>query len=123
MPGNQGSGGNKKGKGKGRGKGKKDKGKGKAHETHVADTAMVIDINSETKSGACDDAVEETSDVTWTPEYAAPNLLQGKPGESSSSVVTAICIDEEVLDWGDDNDNGMGTIPSTSNQSFCRMSF
>ena len=112
-------------KGKGRRKGKKDKGKGKAHKTHVADTAMVIDIDLETESGesgACNDA-KETLDITWTPEYAAPNLLLDKPGESSSSVVTTICIDEEVLDWGDDNDDGMGTFPPTPNQSFRRMSF
>ena len=112
-------------KGKGRGKGKKDKGKGKAHKTHVADTAMVIDIDLETESGesgACNNA-KETLDVTWTPEYAAPNLLLDKPGESSSLAVTAIYIDEEVLDWGDDNDDGMGTFPPTPNQSFRRMSF
>ena len=123
-PGNQGSGGKK--KGKGHGKGKKDKGKGKAHETHVANTAMVININSETESsesGACDDAAEETSDVTWTPKYMAPNLLLDKPGESSSSTVTAICIDEEVLDWGNANDDGMGMFPPIPNQSFRRMSF
>ena len=112
-------------KGKGRGKGKKDKGKGKAHKTHVANTAMVIDIDLETESGesgACNDA-KETLDVTWTPEYAAPNLLLDKPGESSTSAVTAVCIDEEVLDWGDDNDDGMGTFPPIPNQSFRRMSF
>ena len=85
--------------------------------------AMVIDINSETESGTCDDAAEETSDITWTPKYAAPNLLQGKPGESSSSAVTTICIDKEVLDWGNDNDDGMGTFPPIPNQSFRKMSF
>ena len=84
---------------------------------------MVINIDSETECGACNDAAEETSDVTWTPKYVAPNLLQGKPGEASSSAVTAICIDEEVLDWGDDNDDGMGTFPPIPNQSFHRMSF
>ena len=84
---------------------------------------MVIDIDSETESGACDDAAEEALDITWTPKYAAPNLLQDKLGESSSLAVTAICIDEEVLDWGDDNDDGMGMFPSIPNQSFCRMSF
>ena len=86
---------------------------------------MVINIDSETKSGdsgACADG-EETLDVTWTPEYAAPNLLLDKPGESSTSVVTAICIDEEVLDWDDDNNDGMGTFPPIPNQSFRRMSF
>ena len=76
-PGNQGSGGNK--KGKGHGKGKKDKGKGKVHKTHVADTAMVIDIDSDTESGRCDDAAKEALDVMWTPEYVAHNLLQGNP--------------------------------------------
>ena len=84
---------------------------------------MVIDIDSETKSGACDDTAEETSDVTWTPGYAAPNLLQDKLGESSSSAVTAICINEEVLDWGDDNNDGMSMFPPIPNQSFRRMSF
>ena len=84
---------------------------------------MVINIDSETKSGMCDDAAEETSDVTWTPEYTAPNLLLDKPGEPSSSAVTAICIDEEVLDWGNDNDDGMGAFPPIPNQSFHRMSF
>ena len=89
---------------------------------------MVIDIDSETESGesgAYDNAAEETSDVTWTPKYVAPNLLslQDKLGESSSSAVTTICIDEEVLDWGDDNDDGMGTFPPIPNQSFRRMSF
>ena len=122
-PGNQGSGGKK--KGKGCGQGKKDKGKGKAHETHVADTAMIIDIDSEAESGDsgayADDEV--SSDVTWTPEYAAPNLLLDKPGESSTLAVTAICVDEEVLDWGDDNDDGMGTFSPIPNQSFRRMSF
>ena len=53
----------------------------------------------------------------------APNLLQDKLGESSSSAVTAICIDKEVLDWGDDNDNGMGMFPPIPNQSFRKMSF
>ena len=85
--------------------------------------AMVIDIDSETKSSTCDNAAKETSDITWTPEYAAPNLLLDKPGESSTSAVTAICIDKEVLDWGDDNDDGMGTFPPIPNQSFHRMSF
>ena len=84
---------------------------------------MVINLDSETTSAACDDTAEETSDITWTPEYAAANLLQDKPGESSSSAVTAICIDKEVLDWGNDNDNGMGTFPPIPNQSFRSMSF
>ena len=61
-PGNQGSGGNK--KGKEHGKGKKDKGKCKVHETHVTDMAMVIDIDSETELGRCDNTAEDTSDVT-----------------------------------------------------------
>ena len=73
-PGNQGSGGNK--KGKGHRKGKKDKGKGKAHKTHVADMAMVINIDSDAELGRCDNAASDASDVTWTPEYSAPNLLQ-----------------------------------------------
>ena len=84
---------------------------------------MVINIDSETESGEYDNTTEETLDATWTPEYAAPNLLLDKPGESLSSVVTTICIDEEVLDMGDDNDNGMGTFPPIPNQSFRRMSF
>ena len=70
-----------------------------------------------------DDVAKDTSDITWTPKYAAPNLLQDKLGESLSLAVTAICIDEEVLDWGDDNDDGMGTLPPIPNQSFHRMSF
>ena len=84
--------------------------------------AMVIDIDSETELGQ--DLGDEVSDATWTPKYVAPNLLLSKPGESSSSVITAICIDKEVLDWGDDNDNGMvGMFIPVPNQSFRRMSF
>ena len=86
--------------------------------------AMVIDINSETNSSRFEDLVDDVSDVTWTPKYKAPNLLQGKPGESSQSVVTAICIDKKVLDWGDDNDNGMDSIfIPVPNQFFRKMSF
>ena len=122
-PGNQGSGGNK--KGKGRGKGKKDKGKGKALETHVVDTAMVINI-SDSDSSKFEDLgnVDIASNTTWMPEYKAPNLLPGKPGEASTLAVTAICVEEEVLDWDDDNDDGMNSafIPAP-NQSFRRMSF
>ena len=85
-PGNQGSGGNK--KGNKRGKGKKDKGKGKAHRTHDTDTDMVI----------------SASNITWTPEYNAPNSLPGKPGKASTSAVTASWIEEEVMDWQNDAD-------------------
>ena len=121
-PGNQGSGGKK--KGKGHGKGKKDKGKGKAHETHVANMTMVIDIDSESDSGWFQDLSNDASDVTWTPKYSTPNLLQGKQGESSQSAVTTICIDEEVLDWGNDNDDGINSMfTPVPNQSFHRMSF
>ena len=97
-PGNQGSGGNK--KGKGCSKDKKDRGKGKAHETHVADTTMVINI-SDFDSSKFENLgnVNVTSDTTWTPEYNAPNLLPGKPGEASNSAVTASWIEEELLDW------------------------
>ena len=111
--------------GKGCGKGKKDKGKDKANETHVADTAMVIDI-SDSDSSRFEDLgdVDATSDTMWTPEYKAPNLLPGKPGEASTSAVTAICVEEEVLDWGDDNDDGMNSMsPSVPKQHFCSMSF
>ena len=62
-------------KGNRRGKGKKDKGK-----------------------------VSAASDTTWTPEYNAPKLLPGKPGEASTSAVTASWIEEEVLDWQNDAD-------------------
>ena len=85
-PGNQGSEGNK--KGNRCGKGKKDKGKGKAHRTHNTDTDMVI----------------SASHTTWTPEYNAPKLLPGKPGEASTSAVTATWIEEEVMDWQNDAD-------------------
>ena len=85
-PGNQGSGG--KNKGNRRGKSKKDKGKSKTHGTHDTDTDMVI----------------ATSNATWTPEYNAPNLLPGKPGEASTSAVTASWIEEEVMDWQNDAD-------------------
>ena len=97
-PGNQGSGKNK--KGKGHGKGKKDRGKGKAHETHVVDTTMVIDIsNFDSSKVESLGNMNITSDTTWTPNYNAPNLLPGKPGEASTSAVTASWIEEEVLDW------------------------
>ena len=94
-PGNQGSRGNKEENGRG-----KDKGKGKAHETHVTDAAMVINV-SDFNSSKFEKLgnVNVTSDTTWTPEYNAPNLLPGKPGEASTSVVTASWIEEEVLDW------------------------
>ena len=85
-PGNQGSEGNK--KGNRRGKGKKDKGKGKVHGTHDTDTDMVI----------------AASNATWMPEYNAPKLLPGKPGEASTSAVTASWIEEEVMDWQNDAD-------------------
>ena len=99
-------------------------GKGKAQETHVANTAMVINIDSESDSGRFQDLSDGASDVTWMPEYNKPNLLQGKPGESSQSAVTTICIDEEMLDWGNDNDDGMNsTFTPVPNQSFHRMSF
>ena len=93
------------------------------HKIHVANMAMVIDIDSDTELGRCDDAAKDTSDVMWRPEYAAPNLLLSKLEESSHSAVTTICIDEEVLDWGNDNDDGMGTLSPIPNQSFHRMSF
>ena len=85
-PGNQGSGGNK--KGNRRGKSKKDKGKGKAHRTHDTDTDMVI----------------ASSNTTWTPECNAPNSLPGKPGRALTSAETASWIKEEVMDWQNNAD-------------------
>ena len=41
---------------------------------------MVINIDSETKSDRFEDGANDVSDVTWTPEYSAPNLLQCKQG-------------------------------------------
>ena len=101
--GNQGSDG--KHKGNRRGKGKKDKGKGKTHGTHIPDTDMIINI-SKCDSSHFEDLgeVSITSDKTWTPEYNTSNLLPGKPGEASTSAVTASWIEEEVLDWQNDTD-------------------
>ena len=84
---------------------------------------MVIDI-SDSNSSKFEDLSDVASDTTWTPEYNVPNLLPGKPGEASTSAVTTICVEEEVLDWGNDCDDGMNSmfIP-VPNQSFHRMSF
>ena len=84
---------------------------------------MVIDIFDSSQFEDLGD-VDAASDTTWTPEYKAPNLLPGKLGEASTLAVTTICVDEEVLDWGNDNDNDMNsTFIPVPNQSFRRMSF
>ena len=84
---------------------------------------MVIDI-SDSNSSRFEDLVGDASTTTWTLEYKVPNLLLGQPGEPSTSAITAICVKEEVLDWGDDGDDGMDNVfIPPPNQSFCRMPF
>ena len=86
---------------------------------------MIIDISDSDSSKFKDRSdVDVTSNTTWTPEYNTPNLLPGKPGEASTSAVTAICVEEEVLDWDKDCDDGMNsTFIPVPNQSFHRMFF
>ena len=107
--GNQGSGGDNKKKGKGHRRGK---GKGKANETHVADEAMILDDP---------DVGDTDSDVTIKMEGlpSISSFFLGKPGES----LTARVNDEEILDWGDNDDGMESAFMAQPNTSFRRMSF
>ena len=109
--GNQSSRGDNKKKGRGRGKGK-GKGKGKANGTHVANEAMILDEP---------DVGDNDSDVTIKMDGlpSISSFFLGKPGESS----TARIDDEEILDWGDNNNGMESTFMAQPNMSFCRMSF
>ena len=111
--GNQSSGGDmKKGKGCGTGRGK---GKGKANEIHVADKAMALDLDQFANAAIPDDI----SNVTIKLDMSSITLFfNGKPGSSSTSM-----IDNQVLDWGDNDDRVESSFVAQPNQSFHRMSF
>jgi hypothetical protein len=88
--GNQSSGRQNQQKKKDKGKGK---GKGKANETHIADTAMIVDGRY----------ISDDSDRTITfPRITVTHLDQ--PGASTSSQPIPTNLDDEILDWGDNNE-------------------
>ena len=100
----------KKGKGCGTGKGK-----GKANEIHVADKAMALDLDQFANAAIPDDI----SNVTIKLDMSSITLFfNGKPGSSSTSM-----IDNQVLDWGDNDDRVESSFVAQPNQSFHRMSF
>ena len=86
--------------------------KGKANETHVADEAMMLDEP---------DVGDNDSDITIRMEGLPfiSSFFLGKPGESSTTRID----DEEILDWGDNDDGMESAFMAQPNTSFRRMSF
>jgi hypothetical protein len=107
---NQSSGGQNQQKNKEKGKGK-GKGKGNANETHIADTAIIVDGGY----------ISDDSDRTITfPKISASYLDQ--PGASTSSQLIFTNLNDEILDWRND-DKMLDIAPRGEPQSFRRMSF
>ena len=67
------------------------------------------------------DIGDNDSDVTIKMDSlpSISSFFLGKPGESSTTRIN----DEEILDWGDNDDGMESTFTAQPNTSFRRMSF